>query len=656
MSTPAAQSYRPEIDGLRAVAVVAVLLYHADVPGFAGGFVGVDVFLVISGFLITTILRQSIQRGTFSLGEFYERRIRRIFPALFATLLASGLCAVLVLPPRLLQSFGTDLASAALSVSNIWFWKTSGYFAGETHLNPLIHTWSLALEEQFYLGFPLLLLLGHRYVPRRTPALLTILVSMSLCLCVVATHHWPMAAFYLLPTRAWELGVGALLTWLPTINSRTFSRWGDAATIIGLATIGWCIGNFDDATAFPGWSAVLPVMGAALIVAGSGASRIASAVLANAPVVWLGLISYSLYLVHQPVLAFARIMAVVPLDAGQTVVLLAACVLAAHFSWKWIESPFRQAERFSRRQLFQGAAAIVAITTILGMSLYLAKGWPQRFGDAPGLTVASSHSKLAPSNCLRDYPDVDPRPCTLGDQNSAARFAVIGDSHAWHLLPVLTDLSAKHAWRIDLYAKSACPPGGSDFIYAALRRPYRECQQWSEAINLRGGYAAVLYVSSSAGYRSNKGDSLVGKRWADIVSRALTRADEARVPAIWALDTPRFETFDPRLCVERASLFHAPPLNRCALPAGVALDLPRRDLETSIGKSHGAQVVDLSRVLCDDRVCRAFRNETTAMVDSNHITADTALALEPLIDEALSRFAPAQHASADQASYGSQAN
>ena len=307
-SVPKNPSWRPDIDGLRALAILPVLLYHYGVPGFAGGFVEVDVFFVISGYLITGILVREMRAGAFSLLRFYERRARRILPALIIVIAVTFFVGLLVLPPGALTELGNEAVWSAFFSANFWFFKKTDYFDGASTLKPLLHLWSLAIEEQFYVVFPLLLALLHRsgLRERGSAAWLTAIFIASLGFSIAAARWWPTAGFFLLFSRAWELMLGALLVVWPRASLPNWIRQvaaaGGLAAIVAAATL------YNDKAPFPGAAALLPCLGAsALIAAGEGASPpMGSRLLALPQAVWLGGISYALYLWHWPLLALAR--------------------------------------------------------------------------------------------------------------------------------------------------------------------------------------------------------------------------------------------------------------------------------------------------------------------------------------------------------------
>lgn len=372
--------YRKEIDGLRALAVIPVILYHAGFSPFSGGFVGVDVFFVISGYLITTIIHDEILRKRFSITSFYERRARRILPALFFVCLVSIPFAWAWMLPAAFKEFSHSLIAVSLFSSNILFSGESGYFTSAVEFKPLLHTWSLAVEEQFYLFFPLLLLMFRRLKPVTLFGTLAIISLASLMLSDLASTRYPAANFYLLITRAWELGMGAMLAiWLPFMRQpRHLTAQG--FSIIGLALIGSSIFYFDETLPFPGRWGLIPTFGTILVIAYARSGTLVASVLRLKPVVAIGLISYSAYLWHQPLFAFARIKQV---DSTQILLLLGiTSLLLAYVSWRYIEAPFRNQHQFSRRQIFSMGLGISSLIIAFGLFTSLNNGFDDRYNDA----------------------------------------------------------------------------------------------------------------------------------------------------------------------------------------------------------------------------------------------------------------------------------
>jgi peptidoglycan/LPS O-acetylase OafA/YrhL len=359
--------YRPEIDGLRAVAVVPVILFHASFGLFSGGFVGVDVFFVISGYLITVIILAELERGSFSLRGFYERRARRLLPALFVVLAACLPFAHLWMLPEQFREFSRAMISVVLFASNIYFWRNTDYFSPTAEENPLLHTWSLAIEEQFYIFYPLLLLLLWRSGRVRIFVLLVLATAASFALAHWGAYRYPGATFFLLPTRAWELGVGGICAFLLHGRAR---QERPLLALLGLGLILCSVFAFNAETPFPSAYALLPVGGAALIILYGGSTGLAGRLLASAPLVGIGLISYSAYLWHQPLFAFARVRVSSHPDAALLLLLCVVTLVLAYGTWRLVEQPFRSRPvpvLPGQRSVFATSAAGFAVFATVGL-------------------------------------------------------------------------------------------------------------------------------------------------------------------------------------------------------------------------------------------------------------------------------------------------
>lgn len=432
--------YRPEIDGLRAVAVVPVVLFHGGFQAFAGGFVGVDVFFVISGYLITSIIAQDLGNGRFSLIGFYERRARRILPALFLVSLSCFVLAWYFMPPKAMKEFSHSLAAVAAFGSNILFWRQSGYFDTAGELKPLLHTWSLAVEEQYYMLFPLLLALAWRFGKQRLALLLAILGAISLTLSQWGTTHRPAAAFYLLPTRSWELFLGGLLALYLSDSRRQTPTSGpvaQSASLLGLLCIGWSVVAFDRTTSFPGLNALAPTLGTALVILFATPSTITGTVLGSRPFVSIGLVSYSVYLWHQPLFAFARLRSLSGLSPLSSLLAGGLAVGLAYLTWRWVESPFRDRSRTSRQTVFVLAGTGTLALCLLGMAGHFKGGFPSRFPDLARVQAAFAGmlGRTGPSLDCYERPGKASRDqlCRFQSATDGIAFVAVGDSHMFTL-------------------------------------------------------------------------------------------------------------------------------------------------------------------------------------------------------------------------------
>ncbi|MGE5500421.1 MAG: acyltransferase family protein [Ignavibacteriales bacterium] len=450
--------YRPEIDGLRALAVLPITLFHFGVPGFGGGYVGVDIFYVISGFLITGIIAPQMSTDRFTFGDFYERRVRRLFPALFAMLAVVGLVCLAILLPRDLAAFGRSVVATLVFASNILFWREANYFDTESELKPLLHTWSLGVEEQFYLAFPIFLVVALKLFRKRTPLVVAGVAALSFALNLAMLSWRPAAAFYLSPPRAWELLLGALLFLTPPPKPGRFVA--ETVTLAGLVAIGVAVVAYTPLTPFPGWAALLPCLGAAAIIyAGREAPASASA-LTNAPMRFVGKISYSLYLWHWPVAALYRYRTGHEPRGLVDAVLLAVVVALAALSWRFVEEPVRRRQLFARRGVLWGASgAAAAVLGAVALTVAFGGGLAGRFPANANRLEAFEDDK-PPAGCG----DIDPGQvradvlCRIGAPGVAPTLVVWGDSHAWALQGAYDEMlrnAGRSAW---LITRSGCPP------------------------------------------------------------------------------------------------------------------------------------------------------------------------------------------------------
>lgn len=438
-------AHRNDIDGLRAIAVVPVILFHYGMVNVApGGFVGVDIFFVISGYLITGILHREMQAGTYRLTGFYERRIRRIFPALFVMFAFCLVCAFFINFPSEVRDLGRSILASIVFISNILFYTSSGYFDQKMQVNPVLHTWSLSVEEQFYILFPLLLLAMRRLSAIKKSGVLLALLLASLAYAAYRVQREPSAAFYLVQFRAWELLIGSVLALgaIPQIADR---RLAELVGIGGLISIALSVVLMSKSTLFPGLAALAPCMGAAAIIyAGSGVSTGISRLLSTAPLRFTGWISYSLYLWHWPIFVFVKSVGE-PSRAGK-IALIAVCFLVATLSWRFIERPFRQRRRSTpSRRVVQVGASVMAVTAMLALFAAPASAMFWKYSDRTDRLLAfTNYDTTTLMRVGRCFLTSGANEFALFKQDeclalSAGRKNVllIGDSHAAHLWPGL---------------------------------------------------------------------------------------------------------------------------------------------------------------------------------------------------------------------------
>lgn len=450
--------YRPEIDGLRAIAVVPVILFHGGVEVFRGGFVGVDIFFVLSGYLITSILLNDLEQGRYSIVKFYERRARRILPALLFVVLCSLPFAYAWMLPSELEDFGSSLIGVALFISNILFWQESGYFEASAELKPMLHTWSLAVEEQYYIVFPVFLALIWRV--RRALVLVSFLIvaALSLALAQWASENAPTANYYLAPMRFWEILAGSICAALLRQDRLPVS---DLAAGAGLALVIAANLLFTAATPTPSVWTLIPVVGTMMIVLFAREDSHIARWLGNRAFVGIGLISYSAYLWHQPLFAFYRLRTADEPHLIALVAIVLATFTLAWFSWRWVEQPFRAGSGYNFTQpqiLKMGAATLVTIGAI-GTYLMTAQGLPNRVtpGGEVFADIAEVKATLRPNAGL--HLDCDTKHFVLPPNcrtSPKPEMVLWGDSYAMHLAPALLASDTK----IDFaqVTKSSCGP------------------------------------------------------------------------------------------------------------------------------------------------------------------------------------------------------
>ena len=686
--------FRPDIEGLRAVAVLLVLAYHARIPGFPGGYIGVDVFYVVSGFLITgLIVRELRATGRVDLLTFYARRARRLLPAALVVIALTVIASAIVLPPLRVPDVAADGAAAALYVSNIRFAaQATDYLQAELDPSPLLHFWSLGVEEQFYLFWPALLLLvaGRGTNIRRIGLVVGIVALLSFALGVVWTDSDAPLAFFLLPARAWELAIGAALA----IGVARLSRIPISLTPVvvgaGLALIVIGAVIFDTDTPFPGTAALLPVIGTALVIAGgipqplNAMSRLVSV----RPMRWIGGISYSLYLWHWPLLVLPAAAAGSDLPLPARLGLVALTFVLADASRRWIEDPIRHgrvAKLRPSRSLGIALVSSVAVATVslgLGVTagppavagsignasqsaivdLNLPTSLPSTAAATNAPPTPSAEPTLAPTpagpvpadlvpplatvrqdlppiyadECHAEWKETAPPDCVYGRKDGKTVF-LIGDSHAAHWFPTFQRLADEQDWRLVSLTKSACPVADLPVYNGTLKREYTECDTWRTAVldRISREKPAMVVVS----------DSRIGQLWVngnavpytdreDLWATGLERSlDELRKVAGHVVvigDTPRPAT-DAPVCVSG----HLDNALACATPLSEAITPAWTATERTVSTETGSTFIDPTAWLCPTVPCPAVIGNVLVYRDGHHMTTPFARALAPYLEPLL---------------------
>ena len=624
--------YRADIDGLRAVAVLPVVLFHAGISPFSGGYVGVDVFFVISGFLITSILRDQIASKQFSLLWFYERRARRILPALFAVAAATFVGGWFVSIPDEYVSLSQSALSTIFFSSNIFFYISLDYFSSAAEFHPLLHTWSLAVEEQFYIFFPLFLMI----IPANWLGFsVTIVFVSSLSLSVYFVEIDPAAAFYLLPMRAWELMLGAMvaLQVLPTLRARSARQIG---AVVGIAVIIAPTILYGAETPFPGLAALPPCIGATLLVS-MGADTAVGRALASKPVVFVGLISYSLYLWHWPILALLRLSGgAVELSAVQAWAAIALSFVFAILSWRYIERPFRHDRRFDRGRIFQLSAAGLLALSVLAVGTIANDGFPQRFDQRVATVLAGENDTLRMRQDCRDGT------CLFGNAGSSPAILLWGDSHVRALVPALDHAARAAGTGGTARWKSACAPllGIRRTDHARAGACQRFNDETIEFIRRNAGQIKMVVLAGRwALYATGtRPDGEEGKDislapispspgMADQPSSALfeyglrrtfAELTKAKVKIVVLGGVPEIGWHVPRELASAIASNRAPP----APPSLAAVRMRNKiadEIISEVVSEYGARVVDIVPALCPDK-CQVIDGDFPLYSDDDHLS------------------------------------
>ncbi len=640
--------FRPDIEGLRGVAVLLVVAFHAGVGGFSGGFVGVDVFFVLSGYLITALLvRELTSKGHISFRNFYARRVRRLLPTFGVVFVVVLVASYVVYAPFELVALRSSLFSVAGYVSNLSFARHAQYFGPATAANPFLHTWSLAVEEQFYLVWPLLLLattvLGRR-IGRERQALWTVLgllTAASLLLCIWLTGRNQPYAFFLSPPRFWEFAIGGLAVLLPPTVARRPGRWA----LVGLAVVIAAGVLIDGSMAFPGYLAAVPVIGTAAILIGGAADPLAGPLryLATRPMQWLGRMSYAWYLWHWPVLRLAEA-AWGPLGVLARLALALASLGASALTVRLVERPIRFRPTLMRRPLLTLAvgATIMAFGLTATYAVSRQAQEAQLQTNQSIFTASWALPKFYQEGCdVSLYGTATPDGCEYGSVGASESIVLFGDSHAGHWFPALQRVADASGAKLLPFVKDACPSVSLDMFNDMLARPYTECTQWRRRsldgiVQLR---PRVVVLSNNSAYVAihPKRSQVTPAAWQAGLRATASRLTAAGIRVVVITDIPRGD--DGTICLARQAW---DPIfgQDCSYQLASALNPAARSAEAqAVAGLSGVTLVSMNDSVCSTPICPVRRGDTILYRDTGHLTVAFSRSLGDLLGKRIGDIA-----------------
>ena len=592
--------YRSEIDGLRALAVMPVILFHAGFDWFSGGFVGVDVFFVISGYLITTILIEDIENERFSILKFYERRARRILPALFFIVSITYLVSWQFLNPFDLKEVAQSIFAVSIFSSNIYFYFKTGYFDTSAELKPLLHTWSLAVEEQYYLLFPIFLILAWRFGRSRVFWMIFVMSVISLLLSEWGWRNQPNANFYLPHTRVWELFAGSLAAFI--VKKRGLQN-NNVLALIGLAAIVFSVFFYDESTPFPSVYALVPVLGAVLIILFANENTLVAKFLSVKVLVGLGLISYSLYLWHQPVFALTRQYLVADFSQSLGIFLIVGTIFVSYLTWRFIENPVRRfkSKNVNSEKILFLSASVLLLFGAIGLMGNFAGGYPDRNSDLQRLAQnygLSAHCSGADISDIKCKSKVNPE------------IVLWGDSHAMHLGKALN--KAFPNMGLHQLTLSSCPPVPG--YQQAKRKALVTCENYNSQVfeyltRDLSPQVKIVVLSSSK--------SIANPELKKSVRRAVTKMQEKGLTVILVSSTPRFEGSEQ--CITLA-LRGEGDIGDCSFLLSEASNLGDFKSLEELANSLDIQFINLTNFMCFEDLCKMEMNEKLVLRDVGHLT------------------------------------
>ncbi len=636
-------TFRPDIQGLRAFAVGLVVVYHSGLGWLPGGYIGVDIFFVISGYLISRMLLEEwYADGRIDVLGFYARRMRRLLPAAAVVLLCTTAFARIMYSPVEIKTFSSDAIATAVYLSNFWFAHlATDYLASDEAVSPLLHTWSLAVEEQFYIFWPAFLILvgktiGTRDQLRKFAIAISVVIVFSFLISLALTHYSQPHAFFGSPTRAWEFGVGAIIAVLNPAQPGTARLLSRGAGWLGLLLMIAAALSFSTETQFPGIAALLPVIGAALLIAFPLApqSSVLHWILSHRFVQFFGNISYSFYLWHWPVFVFMGLYGLGGSWAASFGGIALSASLAAA-SYYTIENPFR----FNRTLVANHVAAFGASLAIISLALgagvltrYEAIATINSSGQQRFLAARKDVPKSYAEGCHRKISEERVDPCVHGAPDSSRVIVLFGDSHAVHWVPAIESIARDNQIRLLTFTKSGCPSVLIEVRLPSLRRTYDECTRWRESVfrEINRMSPSLVLLSNSYGYFG-----IDAATWRDGVRKSLNRLNVSGARVAIIRDTPRVG-FNVPLCLSRAAWRDLNLDEECQFDLASTTNSIFDDVEKSeLSRFSNMFRIDMSNAICDTPQCRVERDGIIMFSDTNHLAASFARSLS---DELLTRL------------------
>jgi len=638
--------FRKDIQALRGIAILLVVAYHVRIPGFTGGFVGVDVFFVLSGFLITSILLQEFQStGTISFLEFYSRRARRLLPAAFFVTASTIAIAAIALSPLEQRAMATSAFAAAAYASNIWFAATAAdYLREPPDTNPFLHTWSLSVEEQFYLAWPLLLYLtAKRGGSRRAlvPTMFAIVCALSFAAEIWMTNHNQPWAFFGSPTRAWQFGLGGLLASLPP-SWMPAGRWRGPIASVGVLSILLAAVAYNNRTLFPGYAALLPTLGALLFISANTSESTSrwEHVFTCRPLEYLGGISYVWYLWHWPVLVLTQ--AIVPhhLGLGARIVCGLASLVLSSATRRMLEDRIRFSAYLRPRPAFTLLLVAAASLTITGTAVAwrFASDRASQTPEQRRFTLArSDHPATYSNGCHLDFREVSSPACEFGTIDGSGTIVLFGDSHAAQWFPALESVATAKQWELISLTKSGCPSADIVPLDAKLGRPYRECAVWRKGAlaRIEQFHPSLVIVANTGLYIDGIGrhdvTDVTMDLWTAALRRTLVELNDTGIRTVVLHESP-LPGFDVPVCLARRSWWLGGLVTDCRFRRGDAGSASLLAGErNAVRDLKNVKIVDLSDTICPGLECEPTSKEMVIYSDDHHLTASFSLTLAPVL-------------------------